>query len=86
MKLIDRIFRRVYDRGRAAGYEQGHIDNTVWLRCPAEGCDKVIQIPLMLIIAGEDQPAENQSMHAELDSTELWLHMHSHTGKISHDD
>lgn len=81
-----RATKAAYARGYIDGQQQGHIDKTAWIRCPAEGCDRAIEIPLMLIIDGEGLPAEQQALRAELDSTELWLHMHSHTGKISHDE
>ena len=85
-RAAERARKHAYDSGFIAGREQGRIDKTAWIRCPAEGCDKAIEIPLMLIIDGEGLPAEQQTIRAAHDSTELWLHMHSHTGMISHED
>lgn len=79
-----RARRNAYQAGFKDGVEQGRIDKSAFVRCPE--CGAVIEVPLMLVIEGDGNPDQGDGMHAQMDSTELWLHMHSHTGKISHDD
>lgn len=73
-------YQRGFESGKKQGAEDAFTQNETFIQCPE--CDHAVHVPLLAIIDGE--PGQ-QAIRAEADTTALWLHMESHTGKIHAD-
>jgi hypothetical protein len=65
--------------GEAAGRQSEYLEHQNFVQCPEDGCDKAIHVPCHIIIEGEPG---NQEIRAEVDQTELVMHMYEHTGQL----
>jgi hypothetical protein len=65
--------------GEAAGRQAEHLEHQNFVLCPEPGCDKAIHVPCHVVIDGEP---DHQEIRAEVDQTELVMHMYEHTGKL----
>jgi hypothetical protein len=77
--------RKGYERGRVAGLTEGeaagreseYLEHQNFVQCPE--CDHAIHVPCHIVIEGEPGA---QEIRAEVDQTELIMHMYQHTGQL----
>jgi hypothetical protein len=65
--------------GEAAGRQAEYLEHQNFVQCPEDGCDKAIHVPCHIVIDGEPG---NETIRAEVDQTELVMHMYEHTGQL----
>ncbi len=66
--------------GEALGRQAEYLANEHFIQCPE--CDHAVHVPVHVILEGAPGA---QEIRAEADTTQLWLHMETHTGKTAHD-